>query len=387
MISIVLKSPSSRSTILFISMSENVKIAEQLLWKIDFSERRLKMGKKKGLLIFIGVFCLISLLVAPAPAQVIKLTLADQNPQTGWGGVEALQPWVKKVEEATKGKVKIDVYYSQTLAKAPDIWNAVKTGVADMGWCFHGYWPDMTPLADVITLPGLPIKTAENGSEVLWKLYEKFPAIQNHFKDVHVLMLWTSHPYILITTKKQVKTMEDLKGLKIRVTGGPPTEQMKALGATPILMPMPDTYLAMDKGVIDGMGAPWEPILAHRLYEVVKYYTIVPLSAVYFSMPINKQRWNSLPKDVQDGMTSVSGLEGARFWGRNFFDRVEGAVDETVKKGGYTMAKYIVPPDEVERWRKVAGEPIWREWVKKMEGKGYPETQQILDTTLDLLKK
>ena len=229
-----------------------------------------------------------------AGAQVIKLTLADQNPQTGWGGVEALQPWVKKVEEATKGKVKIDVYYSQTLAKAPDIWNAVKTGVADMGWCFHGYWPDMTPLADVITLPSLPIKSAEKGSEVLWKLYEKYPSIQNHFKDVHVLMLWTSHPYILITTKKQVKTLEDIKGLKIRVTGGPPTEQMKALGAVPVLMPMPDTYLALDKGVIDGMGAPWEPILAHRLYEVVKYYTIVPLSAVYFSMPINKQKWESL---------------------------------------------------------------------------------------------
>jgi TRAP-type C4-dicarboxylate transport system substrate-binding protein len=387
MISIILRSPSFQINDINDFHERNVKIDEQLFWKIGFSERRLKMGKKKGLLIFIGVFCLTSLWVAPALAQVIKLTLADQNPQTGWGGVEALQPWVKKVEEATKGKVKIDVYYSQTLAKAPDIWNAVKTGVADMGWCFHGYWPDMTPLADVITLPGLPVKTAEKGSEVLWKLYEKFPAIQNHFKDVHVLMLWTSHPYILITTKKQVKTMEDLKGLKIRVTGGPPTDQMKALGATPILMPMPDTYLAMDKGVIDGMGAPWEPILAHRLYEVVKYYTIVPLSAVYFSMPINKQRWNSLPKDVQDGMTSVSGLEGARFWGRNFFDRVEGAVDETVKKGGYTMTKYIVPPDEAERWRKVAGEPIWREWVKKMEGKGYPEAQQILDTTLDLLKK
>jgi TRAP-type C4-dicarboxylate transport system substrate-binding protein len=387
MISIVLRSLSSRLRILFISASKNVKIDQQLFWKFDLLERRLKMGKKKGILIFIGVFYLISLWVAPAPAQVIKLTLADQNPQTGWGGVEALQPWVKKVEEATKDKVKIDVYYSQTLAKAPDIWNAVKTGVADMGWCFHGYWPDMTPLADVVTLPGLPIKTAEKGSEVLWKLYEKFPAIQNHFKDVHVLMLWTSHPYILITTKKQVKTMEDLKGLKIRVTGGPPTDQMKALGATPILMPMPDTYLAMDKGVIDGMAAPWEPILAHRLYEVVKYYTIVPLSAVYFSMPINKQRWNSLPKDVQDGMTSVSGLEGARFWGRNFFDRVEGAVDEIVKKGGYTMTKYIVPPDEAERWRKAAGEPIWREWVKKMESKGYPEAQQILDTALDLLKK
>jgi len=343
--------------------------------------------KKREFLTVLGIIGLVLLITVPALAQVIKLTLADQNPQTGWGGVEALQPWVKKVEEATKGKVKIDVYYSQTLAKAPDIWNAVKSGVADMGWCFHGYWPDMTPLADVITLPALPIKSAEKGSEVLWRLYERFPAIQNQFKDVHVLQLWTSHPYFLITNKKQVKTMEDLKGLKIRTTGGPPTEQMKALGAIPVLIPMPDNYLSLQKGVIDGMGTPWEPILAHRLYEVVKYYTIVPLSAVYFSMPMNKQKWDSLPKDVQEAITSVSGLEGAKFWGRNFFDRSEGAVAETVKKGGYEMVKYVVPPEEVERWTKVGGEPLWKEWVKKMESKGYPEAQQILNTTLELLKR
>ena len=128
---------------------------------------------------------------------------------------------MKKVEEATKGKVKIEIYPSQTLVKGPDIWNAVKTGMADMGWCFHGYWPDMTPLSDVITLPFLPFKSAEKGSEVLWKLYEKFPSIQKEYKDVQPLTLWSSSPYFLITTKKQVKTLEDLKGLKIRVVGGP----------------------------------------------------------------------------------------------------------------------------------------------------------------------
>ncbi|OGP65744.1 MAG: hypothetical protein A2169_10840 [Deltaproteobacteria bacterium RBG_13_47_9] len=326
-------------------------------------------------------------MVAPSLAQVIKLTLADQNAQMGWGPVHALQPWVKKVEEATKGKVKIDVYYSQTLAKGPDIWNAVKSGVADMGWCFHGYWPDMTPLSDVITLPSLPFIKAEKGSEVLWKLYEKFPAIQREFRDVHVLQLWTSHPYFLITSKKQVKTMEDLKGMKIRVTGGPPTDQMKALGAVPILIPMPDNYLALQKGTIDGMGAPWEATLAFRLYEVVKYYTIVPLSAVYFSMSMNKQKWESLPKDVQAAITSVSGLEAAKFWGRNFFDTAEEGVDEQIKKGGYEMIKYTVPPDELARWTKVAGEPLWKEWVKKMEDKGRPEAQQVLNAALELLRK
>ncbi len=343
--------------------------------------------KKRVLLTLLVSICLVFILAAPSLAQVIKLTLADQNPEMGWGPVHALSPWVKKVEEATKGRVKIDIYWAQTLAKGPDIWNAVKTGVADMGWCFHGYWPDMTPLSDVITLPSLPFIAAEKGSEVLWKLYEKFPAIQREYKDVHVLQLWTSHPYFLITTKKQVKTMEDLKGLKIRVVGGPPTEQIKALGAIPTLIPMPDTYLSLDKGVIDGMGAPWEAIYAFRLYEIVKYYTIVPLSAVYFSMSVNKQKWESLPKDIQAAITSVSGLEAAKFWGRNFFDTAEEGVVDRVKKGNHQMVKYVVPPEELERWTKVAGEPLWKDWVKKMESKGRPEAQQVLNAALELLKK
>jgi TRAP-type C4-dicarboxylate transport system substrate-binding protein len=327
------------------------------------------------------------MLAAPSLAQVIKLTLADQNAEMGWGPVHALQPWVKKVEEATKGRVKIEIYPGQTLVKGPDIWNAVKTGMADMGWCFHGYWADMTPLSDVITLPFFPFKTAEKGSEVLWKLYEKFPSIQQEYKDVQPLTLWASSPYFLITTKKQVKTMEDLKGMKIRVVGGPPTEQMKALGAVPTLIPMPDTYLSMDRGVIDGMGAPWEAIHGFRLYEIVKYYTIVPLSAVYFSMSMNKAKWESLPKDIQQAIMSVGGLDGAKFWGKNWFDTAEAGVEELIKKGNYQMTKFTVPPDELAKWSKVAGEPLWNEWVKRMEGKGRPDAQKVLDAALDLLKQ
>jgi TRAP-type C4-dicarboxylate transport system substrate-binding protein len=350
------------------------------------SQRRRRKMKKKGLLMLVCSMCLVFIWAAPSLAQVIKLTLADQNAEMGWGPAHAMRPWAKKVEEASKGRVKIDIFHSQTLAKGPDIWNAVKTGVADMGWCFHGYWPDMTPLSDVISLPSLPIKSSEKASEVLWKLYEKFPEIQREYRDVHVLTLWASSPYFLITTKKQVKTMEDIKGLKIRVVGGPPTEQMKALGAVPVLIPMPDNYQSLDKGVIDGMGTPWEAIHGFRLYEVVKYYTIVPLSAVYFSMPMNKQKWESLPKDIQQAITSVSGLEAAKFWGKNWFDTAEEGVIEAAKKGNYQINRYVVPPAELERWTKAAGEPLWKEWVKKMEGKGRPEAQKILDETLGMLK-
>jgi len=351
-----------------------------------FYVERGKAMKKRTFLTLLGVVCLVFVFTAPSLAQVIKLTLADQNSPTGWGPVHAMQPWAKKVEDATKGRVKIDIFHAQTLAKGPDIWNAVKTGVADMGWCFHGYWPDMTPLSDVITLPSLPVKSSEKASEVLWKLYEKFPEVQKEYKDVHVLTMWASSPYFLITTKKQVKTMEDMKGLKIRVVGGPPTEQMKTLGAVPVLIPMPDNYQSLDKGVIDGMGAPWEAIHGFRLYEVVKYYSIVPLSAVYFSMSMNKQKWESLPKDIQQAITSVSGLEAAKFWGKNWFDTAEEGVIAAAKKGNYPINKYVVPPEEQARWTKMAGEPLWKEWVKKMEGKGRPEAQKILNEALSLLK-
>ncbi len=343
--------------------------------------------KNKGLLTLLVGLGLVIFLVTPSLAQVIKLTLTDQNPATGWGPVHALQPWAKKVEEATKNRVKIDLFPAQTLAKGADTFNAVKSGVADMGWCWHGYWPDMTPLSDVITLPALPSKSAEQGSEVLWRLYERFPAIQREFKDVHVLQLWTGDPRFLITTRKQVKTLEDIKGMKIRTPGGPPTEQIKALGAVPVLIPMPDTYQALDKGVIDGLDISWEGTYSYRLYEMGRYFTMAPLTTTYFSMVMNKQKWDSLPKDIQEAITSVSGLEGAKFWGRNFFDTVESAVMENAKKGGYALVKYSLPPEEIERWTRISGEPIWKEWVKKMESKGRPEAQQVLNAAIEMFKK
>ena len=79
------------------------------------------------------------------------------KPDTGWSTVNCAEPWLKQVEAATNGKVKIQAFHGQTLAKGKDMWDAVKTGITDIGWCFHGYWPGLTPLADVISLPALPL--------------------------------------------------------------------------------------------------------------------------------------------------------------------------------------------------------------------------------------
>jgi TRAP-type C4-dicarboxylate transport system substrate-binding protein len=320
-----------------------------------------------------------------AASNVIKLKYGDQNPDTGWEGSQAAKPWLEQITKATNGRVQFETYYAQSLFKGTDAWVSVKNGVGDLAWMFHGYWANQTPLADVLTLPFLPFTSAKQASGIFWQLYEKYPTLKDQFKDNHVLVTWTSQPYFLITSKKQVKVPDDIKGLQIRVPGGPPTDIMKALGAVPVSKGMPDTYLALQKGEIDGMAGPWEAILSFKLNDVVKYYTYMPLFTVYFTQAMNNDKWNSIPKDVQDQIMSVSGLKGSTFWGENMFDTAVAAGRDLVKKTGTEMNEYTVTGAELDQWVK-ATKPVWDTWLKKMSDAGHPEAQDILNTTLDLIK-
>jgi len=161
---------------------------------------------------------------------------------------------------------------------------------------------------------------------------------------------------------------------------------MKALGAVPVTMGMPDTYLGLQKGTIDGMLAPWEALLSFRQYEVAHYYTYAPLVTVYFTQGMNVNTWNKLPDDVKSQIESVSGIKGSTFWGENMFDTAVVAGRDEVKKQGITMEEFTVPEEELAKWSEVAGQPLWDAWVKAQTDAGHPEAQEILDTTLELIK-
>jgi len=209
-----------------------------------------------------------------------------------WGVDNCDTPWCEKVEEVTNGRVKITIYYSQTLCKSPDNWDATKSGVCDISWTFVGYLPGMAPLSDVTTLPFLGIEKGAQGGYILWKLHEKFPEIQNEYAGNKLLLFKCTNPYFIVTSEKQVKTVEDMKGLKLRVHAGPPTEAVRALGAVPLLMPAPDLYTSLEKGVLDGVI--YAAAFTHyfKLDEVVQYYTLVPVAPSYGVIPMNW--WQSI---------------------------------------------------------------------------------------------
>lgn len=310
-----------------------------------------------------------------------------EQPTTAPLPVFGFEPWAKAVEKATQGRVKVQIYPGDTLFKTKtDTIEAIKAGLADVAFMYAWAFSPQFDLIDAVSIPFFA-PNAEVASRTAWALFQNVPEVRTQWKDVKLLSAWTTDPYIFITTKKQVKTLEDFKGMKIRMTGGMATEMMKLLGGIPVTIPMPQNYENLQKGVIDGMSAPGEAIAGFRLYEVVKYYTIVPTTCVTQELIMNKKTWNSLPPDIQEAIMSVSGENAAIRMGGGCFDRAWAGLSDKVEKAGYPMIKYTPPKEEVDRWIKIAGKPLWNEWVKKMEKRGHTSAQKIQDEAIRLAKK
>jgi TRAP-type transport system periplasmic protein len=343
---------------------------------------------RKVLFYSFGIFIAVGLLfsgstpqsMAASPAP-IKITWAEQNNENGYGPKYSTIPYLKRMEEATGNRIKFEVFWSQTLVKGPDIWNAIKTGLVDGGWCYHNYWPGMTELANAISLPGLPFQNTEHASAVIYQIYKEFPSVQAEFKDVHVLTTWCDGQQLNLTRNKQLRTLADLKGMKLRALGQNLTNLMTALNVTPVQIPMPDAYMSMDKGVIDGMLVPWEAAVSFKFEEVSKYNLIAPWSFFHFTYSMNKAKWDSLPKDIQDAITKVNDLENARRLTRDWDER---ARDEFLKVSKGRVEHYTLPDSERKKMAEI-GKPLREEWVKKMNGMGKTDAGKLLQRMEELI--
>lgn len=320
-------------------------------------------------------------------AAQYTIKLHYEMPTTAPLAKYGFEPWAKDLEKATNGKVKVQTYPGDTLFKTKtDAVEAIKAGIADIAFMFAWAFSPQFDLTDVLSVPFIA-PNAEVASRATWEVFQKFPELQQQWKDVKLLAVWTTDPYIFITTKKQIKTMEDFKGMKMRMTGGAATEMMKLLGGVPMTIPMPQNYENLQKGVIDGMASPAEAILGFRFYEVVKYYTMCPSTLVTQEMIMNWNSWKRLPKDIQDAIMSLCGDNAAIRFGGGCFDRAWSILPDIVKKANRPMISYTPPQQEKDRWIKQAGKPLWEEWIKKMESRGYQNARAIQEEAIHMVEK
>jgi TRAP-type C4-dicarboxylate transport system substrate-binding protein len=332
----------------------------------------------------------------PAQQNVIELRFSHHNPPQGRTTVKFLNAWAKKAEDATKGKIKITMYPAESLAKSADNLQAVTGGVADMSWLTLSNWAGRFPLTEVMGLPfmgldsgkvdGRTLSGAGINSHIIQQIYEETPEMQAEWSTVKVLFIHTGDMTFPCTSKKQIHGVSDAQGLKIRVNGKYPMSMWQALGASPLQIPMPDIYDAAQKGVIDGFSLPWSAIITAKLQEVFKYYSDLTTDHALFAVVINKDKWASLPKDVQDGILSVSGVTGAEFagesgWGSDVRDEALAAI----KAQNLDVQKIPIDAGEYNKFL-AAGKNTWDKWVADVNAKNLP-AQKVLDKATGLIAK
>ena len=260
--------------------------------------------------------------------------------------VNGIMPWIKQVKEMSGGRLEIQYFPPGALTPQKEHYSAVVSGAVDMGFSPQAFTPGKFPLAQIINLP-LVFKSATSGSLTTMALYKKWPEWRAEYTDYKFLWTHISALFELHTTKKLVKTLEDLKGMKIIVWLPPARIMAKALGANPVELSPNDTYLALERGMADGVFCPLAPIRAKKISDAAKYHTMFGLMANPFWGAMNQKKWDSLPPDLQKIMTDTTGVTMSRLFGKTLDD---GAVkdEKQFKKEGHTF--YYLPPAEKKRW-------------------------------------
>lgn len=319
-----------------------------------------------------------------AQAPQVTLKLHHFLSPVSNGHAKFLAPWAKKVEGASGGRIKIDIFPAMQLGGSPpQLFDQARDGVADIVWTLPGNTPGRFPIIEVFELPFVPARRAVVNSRAVQEFAD--PHLRNEFREVHPICFW-AHDHGLVHAGRQVRTLEDLRGLKLRFPTRLSGEALKALGASAVGMPIPQVPQALVQRVIDGCVIPWEVVPALKVHELLKFHTDIPgsptLYTTTFVLAMNRQKYERLPADLKAVLDANSGQTAASMAGQMWDD--EGAtVSEMVKARGNTVT--VLSAEETARWRK-ATEPVIEAWLRGMRERG-ANGGKLLENARSLLAK
>lgn len=320
----------------------------------------------------IATAALAAALLVPA-AQAQELRLSTFVPPVHIIYREILTPWAADVTKATNGQVKVTLYPSMQLGgKPPELFRQTVDGVVDLCFTLPGYTSPAFPRVGIIELPGLK----EDGfaaTDMMWDLLD--PYLLPEFKGTKVIAIWGAEDAGLMTREsKAYRTMDDLKGLRIRAPSAAQAKQIQYMGAVPIAAPITEVYPGLERGTMDGAMVPFTTILDFRLGEVAKGFTIAgPIfGRSVFLVAMNQKKFDSLPAPARAAIDKLSGRALSRKATDVYIKRAEQSVASVRGKADV----YELPSSEQERIAKVL-RPIIDEWIKEMEPKGIPAREML----------
>ncbi len=319
--------------------------------------------------------------IALAVVLVMPLAAAAQSESTmhikfsTWhppASREVKTVWIPMLEELKKksdGRITYTMYAGGALGKGPEHYDIVAKGLADMGYFTATWTPGRFPLSDVLSLAA-----TTNGKDVSTDIgnamYEK--ALAKEFEGVKMIELNGCIQSFLWTTKP-IRTLDDVKGLRIRSPGGHQTNYIKALGAEPVFMPLGDVYLSMQTGTIDGLVTCPPLVLAFKLFEVAKQGTLATFGCVTEGVIMNQKSWDNTPEDLKPIIMEVCSNPFRTTGGLNR-DVYKTMMKEIADKG---VELYELPAEQQAVWFNLF-QAETKKWVADMEAKGL-NAQEIVE--------
>ena len=305
-------------------------------------------------------------LPAGAQAQTFEMKVGHFNP-TGHPMTDWVQAWADGIAKKSNGRIVAKVFPGAQLGPPPIYYDAVRTGQLEAGWFLHGGTPGRFPLTELNNLPYL-VGSSEIGTKMMNDPELRSKYLDAEHKGLKLLLLFTHQPGQIHTTKKPVRTVEDMKGLRVRFASPTVRDFVAALGATPVGVPPTDITEQLQKGTLDGTFIDYGGAgIAFKMGGTIKYTTEMYSYVTSFGLAMNQAFYDKLPADLKKIVDdSVVGVEQeiGRGW-----DSIDGSGKKALVDGGAEPIR--LSPEENARFRKI-GEQVTEAKIKELESKGLP---------------
>jgi len=294
-----------------------------------------------------------------------------------------LQGFADEVEKASGGRLKFQMLPKHPSAP-PGTFDAVREGLVDVSYVTASYTPARHILPLMAELPGAG-DTAEINSVAYSRVYWHSMDKAGEYKGVKLLGVFTHGPGQMFNTKRPIKNLADIQGMKIRTGGGIAEEMAKALGASAFFKPAPESYELLSSGIADGVFFPQESIVSFKLDSVVKYATLFPggFYSSAFGFFMNEDKWTKLSKADQDVILKFSGEYLARRAGKSW-DNADRIGNEGMKKAGVQIE---VANGALVKEIQAKSQPVIDKWIKEVKEKRNMDGAALLKEFHAELKK
>jgi TRAP-type C4-dicarboxylate transport system substrate-binding protein len=335
-----------------------------------------RAGRKFMLFLLAAAFIALTFMPVAAQEKVIKLRYSMIWPATH--PISLLnKAWGDDVEKATEGRVTVSTFPGNTLAPPMQVYDNVIKGIIDVGACLLAYAPGRLPLSEVLQQP-LGYKNGYQATKLANAYYEKFKP--KEFDLVKVMYLHGAAPGFIMT-KKAVSSVRDVKGLRIKANAEN-ADIVINLGASPVTMPVTETYDSLQRGVIDGTLFPIEALQGYKVGEVLKTviedYSMSYMTSMYVIM--NKEKWDSISPADQKAIEKIN-QDYIEKQGKLWIELDAKAKEWAIGKG----VKFIQDTPADQQYVLDAVKPILKQYTDMAKGKGLPG-EEALKFCQDYLK-